>query len=268
MKKLSALCLAAMTAIIVACGTDAETGPKGPVGVTGTPGTAGEPGTPGAAGAPGADGAPGAQGSQGEQGPQGDTGDQGELGPQGEQGEVGDIACGDDLIKAAEWHAACGSDVGTCAKGQVQCRLYSVNEELLPKRVCYGEVKPAANSGKCHLDDDCDGVKDNTVGEGDNVTLVKQALTFEGSISGSSFTFDFSTGGLCRNAKKHCLLPDNANVCHADANGEGVLWSDFVADPKEGDLGFECTDGADVRTWECTVAAGVAKVTCTGPRGL
>ncbi len=223
----------------------------GPVGPTGP---AGEPGAPGPTGA---------VGDVGDVGPQGD---QGELGP---QGDVGDIACGNDLIKAAEWHTACGSSVGSCKQGQVQCRLKLVSEELVPYKTCFGEVAPAANSGKCHLDKDCDGAKDNTVGAGDNVTFVKQAKTLEVFISGSAASADVVLdAGRCRNAKKHCIAPDTAGVASKDANDEGVLWSDFVADAKEGDLGFECVSGADVKTWECTVSGGVAAVTCTGPRGL
>lgn len=251
-------CLAALG--LIACGSDSSTGEPGPQG------PAEEQGTTGSKGSTGESGSPGATGSQGPSGSQGPAGDQGEV---GEQGQVGDIACGDSLIPAAEWHTACGSSVGSCKQGQVQCRLKSVDGELVPYRTCFGEVAPAANSGLCHLDADCDGVKDNTVGAGDNVTLVKQVLTLEGKLAGSRFTFALLKSGLCRNAKKHCLLPDAPNTSRMDANGEGVLWSDFVADPKEADMGFECVSGQDVRTWECTVGDdGVARVTCSGPRGL
>lgn len=286
MKKIVGLCILAFA---VACGSSdtasdltsvpsevpGPTGPTGPAGEPGAPGAPGADGAPGSTGSTGATGSAGSAGAAGAAGADGDAGapgapgapgDQGEV---GEQGDVGDIACGDSLIKAAEWHTACGSSVGTCKQGQVQCRLASVEGELVPYRACYGEVKAAANSGKCHLDDDCDGAKDNTTGEGDNVTFVKQAKTLEVLISGSSSSADVVLiEGRCRNAKKHCLLPETQGAASVGANGEGVLWSDFVADAREGDLGFECADGQSIRTWECTVSGGVAAVTCTGPRGL
>lgn len=277
MKKILVL---GLLALAVACGsTDTgeqgiagEQGPQGPQGPAGEPGAPGADGTNGLngeAGAPGSDGVDGKDGKDGKDGdvgPKGDQGDQGEIGP---QGDIGDIACGDDLIKAAEWHSKCGTDVGECVAGQVQCRLSLQSEELIPKKVCYGEVKAASNSGKCHRDADCDGAADNTVGQGDNVTLVKQAKTLEVLISGSAVSADIVLeAGRCRNAKKHCIAPGTEGVASKDANDEGVLWSDFVADPKEGDMGFECVSGNDVRTWDCTVTNGVAAVTCTGPRAL
>src|SRR5262249_50793490 len=99
----------------------------------------------------------------------------------------------------------------------------------------------------------------------------RQAYQVECFVSGSSSSCDFTLQtGFCRNAKKHCLLPNAEGACREDANGEGVLWSDFVASAHEADMGFECTTNPDgtVHTWECTVTGGVASVTCTGPRGL
>lgn len=225
-------------------------------------------------GGTGLPGAPGASGSDGTSGSGGAVGDKGEVGPQGDAGDTGDIACGDVLIKAAEWHSVCGSAVGACEQGQIQCRASLVEGELVLTKVCYGEVVPAMNSGKCNLDADCDGQLDNTVGEGDNVSLVKQAYQVEGFISGSSQSFDATiVKGLCRNAKKHCLESATGTAVY-DANGEGVLWSDFgdlhTPTADESKMGFECVNGQDVRTWECTVdpQSHVASLTCTGPKGL
>lgn len=249
-KKMIGCCVVSVLAIIGCSAADGLQGPKG------------DQGGNGAVGLPGSDG-------------QGPKGDMGEVGSPGDAGETGDIACGDTLIKASEWHSVCGSSVGECKQGQIQCRASLVENELVLTKVCYGEVKAGENSGKCHLDTDCDGQKDNTVGEGDNVNFTKQAIQVEAFISGSSTSLDFTIqGGRCRNAKKHCLLPDNANTCHIDANGEGVLWSDFgdlhVATADEAKMGFECVNGQDIRTWECSVdeQTNVASVTCTGPRGL
>jgi len=215
-KTLVGCCL--VTLALVACGS--SDGPLGPEGSAGSDG---------------------AGGAAGPAGPAGPAGDQGEAGSTGAQGTDGDLLCGDTLIPASEWHTVCGSAVGSCRQGQVQCRATLLEgpepRELSLKRVCYGEVAPAANSGRCDTDADCNGVLDNTAGAGDNVTLVQ---------------------GVCRNAKKHCLA----------SGAEDTLPGDFVADSREGDMGFECVDGQYVRTWECTVTAGVASVTCTGPRGL
>lgn len=242
----------AVAIVVMGCGSSG-TGEPGAPGADGAPGAAGAPGSTGTPGAPGADGTPGTDGDQGEQ---------------GATGHVGDMICGDTLIRAEEWHSVCGSNVGSCRQGQVQCRLRSVDSELVPYRTCFGEVAAAQNSGRCDTDADCDGNLDDTTGTGDNVTLVKQSKQVEVFVSGSSTSKDFTlVSGVCRNAKKHCLLPDG-DVCRADQNGVGVLWSDFVADPREEDMGFECVDGQSVRTWECTVTKGVASVTCTGPRGL
>lgn len=259
-KKMIGCCFAALVAIVgCSAATDGLQGPKGDPGMGGS------------------DGTNGSSGANGEAGTGGVKGDQGEVGPQGDAGDTGDIACGDVLIKAAEWHSVCGSAVGACKQGQVQCRatLSDGNMgELILSKVCYGEVKPAANSGLCNLDADCDGQLDNTTGEGDNVSLVKQSYQVEGFISGSSQSFDATlVKGLCRNAKKHCLA-GNEQACHTDENGEGVLWSDFgdlhTATADETKMGFECVNGQDVRTWECTVdeQTKLASVTCSGPRGL
>jgi len=201
---------------------------------------------PGPDGSAGSDGANGSDGQSGASGTPGAPGAAGATGEQGTAGTAGDLLCGDTLIPASEYHTVCGSSVGSCRSGQVQCRASLSDGELALSRVCYGEVKPAANSGRCDTDADCDGVADDTAGAGDNVTLTDR--------------------GRCRNAAKHCLLPDG-DTCLADANGEGVLWSDFVAAANEADIGLECVSGSEVRSLECTVsAAGVASVTCTGPR--
>lgn len=286
------LVLCCMTAAILACGSTGDTGSAGEPGPVGPTGPQGDPGVPGATGATGETGAVGAQGLPGAQGDAGapgapgapgTPGAPGEAGPQGDKGEVGDaghigdMICGDTLITAEEWHSACGSDVGACKKGQVQCRLKDVDGELVPYRTCFGEIAPVAltpasqgGNAVCNQDLNCDGSPDDTTGEGDNVTLVKQSVQVECFISGSSRSCDFTLAkGVCRNAKKHCLLGGDNDLCQADANGEGVLWSDFVSADHEADMGFECVDGSGtVRTWECTVANGVASVTCTGPRGL
>lgn len=200
----------------------------------------------------------------GQNGSPGVPGDQGEQGP---QGEIGDIACGDDLIHADEWHSVCGSNIGECQVGQVQCRLYVEEGELLPKKVCYGEVVPAKNSGVCYRDADCDAVMDNTVGEGDNVAYTKQANQHECSLSGSSWSCDCTLEeGRCRNALKHCVVEGGLL---GSENHEDVLEEDFVAAVREASMGFECVDSNnDVRTWECTMSGAVAVVTCTGPAGL
>lgn len=245
MRNIVALCCAAFVTVL-GCGS-----------IDGVNGATGSQGAAGSSGANGSDGLPGNSGLQG---------DKGEV---GDQGHIGDMICGETLISAEEWHSVCGSNVGSCKQGQVQCRLKEVEGELIPYRTCFGEVKPAENSGKCWLDTDCDGVKDNTTGAGDNVTLVRQSVQVECFVSGSSWSCDRTlVGGLCRNAKKHCLGPDSQDTCRTDENGEGVLWSDFVADPKEGSMGYECVDGSDVRTWECVVENGVAVIRCSGPKGL
>jgi len=235
-------------------------------------------GEPGASGMNGANGANGADGSNGTNGSNGLPGDQGEVGSTGDAGHVGDMICGNTLITAEDWHSVCGSSVGACHKGQVQCRgrLSEVTSgELILERVCFGSQPPVSvpeGKGLCNEDVNCDGVLDNTSGQGDNVNFVKQAMQSECMVSGSSVSHDVTLKeGRCRNAKKHCLLPDNPDTCKMDANGEGVLWAEFVSATHEADMGFECV-GADstIRTWECVIdkVSNVASVTCTGPRGL
>lgn len=290
----SVLCCCGLLGAFVACGTtDGASGLDGKDGVDGLPGQSvqGPAGPSGSSGQNGSDGqsvvgeagAPGAQGATGASGSDG-VGEVGPSGDAGPQGHIGDIACGDTLITAEQWHSACNVNAGNngggvlvCTVGQVQCRLYDVDGELVPRKVCYDTtnhheaVAPGGQAGTtCNVDLDCDGAMDNTTGAGDNVTLVRQSVQAECLVSGSSWSCDRTlVGGVCRNAKKHCLLP-SGNVCQAGDNGEGVLWSDFVAAGHEADMGFECTTNPDgtVHTWECTVSGGVASVTCSGPRGL
>src|SRR5579885_2497577 len=115
-------------------GATGATGPQGPQGPQGDPGTNGTNGTNGEAGATGPQGQPGAAGEQ------------------GPQGQTGDIACGDSLIAAADWHSACNATVpadpsgvaGVCFAGVEECRLTDQDGELVPQVMCWDTVHNTA----------------------------------------------------------------------------------------------------------------------------
>lgn len=305
-------CCFAVAAAVVACGT---------AGNTGDPGSAGASGAQGAQGAAGANGASGAQGAQGAAGA---------AGEQGAAGSNGPIACGQTLIQQADWHSACGavasdpSGVTTsCTSGVVECRLTDVDDELVPQVFCWDTVSnrpammsdaerasfpnnpalsPDGASGRCDLDTACSGNADSTAGVGQNVALVRDALTFVCPIVDSQKNLcqqNTLLPGLCRNATKHCLAGNQVAALTQTSDAglssvrvtcdgfghplttevtgvEGVTLSDFGANNEgfftptadEQKMAYECVDSAgSVRVWACSVDAttGVASVTCSGP---
>jgi collagen triple helix repeat protein len=222
-------CCLALCGVVACSGSSTS-----PIGVSGGPGPVGPSGD---AGAPGSPGSPGA------------AGEAGKTGATGAQGDAGNIGCGRTEIPADFFGVSCGGGTKTvanpvsglfsgwnpdgspvCLPGTTSCELVGGTAGAI-QEVCAGGsgeydnvfVSLSEQAGpfpfnplvpvkgtRCDEDLDCDGQPDLVTGVGQNIALVRAALTFEckspivdsQSDAGGAITF---LPGICRTAQAHCV---------------------------------------------------------------